>query len=163
MTEYLIEHLVKRNPTMGTYLKKAALISLPVLGLLLMPLLGMFGPLVVVILIMVDMFFFKRLDLEYEYVFYNGDLEIDKVMGREARKHLLSVNIKEIDVLAPTGAQEVLGYQHLKAIDYSTCTQGNQTYEMVIPKGAEKVRIIFEPNEAMLKAMKDLAPRKVVF
>ena len=163
MTEYLIEHLVKRNPTTGTYLKKAALIALPVLGLLLMPVLGMFGPIVVVILIMVDMYFFKRLDLEYEYVFYNGDLDIDKVMGREARKHLLSVNIKEMDVLAPTGAQEVLGYQHLKAIDYSTCTPGNRTYEMVVPKGGEKVRIIFEPNEAMLKAMKDMVPRKVIF
>ena len=163
MAEYFIEHLVKRNATFGTYLKKAALILLPVLGLFLMPFLGMLGPLLVVVLVMVDMYFLRRLDLEYEYVFYNGDLEIDKVMGKEARKHLLSTSIKEMDVLAPTGAQEVLGYQHLKAIDYSTCTPGNQTYEMVIVKGSEKVRIVFEPNEAMLKAMKDLAPRKVIF
>ena len=163
MAEYFIEQLVKKQATFGTYLKKAGLLLLPILGLLLTPFLAAFGPLLVVVLVMLDVYLFKRLDLEYEYVFYNGDLDIDKVMGKEARKHLLTTSIKDAIVVAPTGAQEVLGYQHLKAINYSTCVPGNKTYELITTKGSDKVRIIFEPNEAMLKAMKDIAPKKVFF
>lgn len=161
MTEYFIEQLVKRSVTIGTTVKKVGLIALTIIAFLISPLLSAFGPLVIVALIMLDIFLFKRMDIEYEYAFFNGDFDIDKVMGKESRKRLFSVNLKDVDVIAPSGSQEVLGYERLKAINYSTCTPGNKTYELVTLQGSEKVRVIFEPNEKMLNAMKDLAPRKV--
>ncbi len=161
MGDYFIEQLVKRNATVGTILAKAALILVTVLSLFVM-LLFPLGIWLTIILVVVDVFLFKRMDVEYEYSFYNGELDIDKVMAKESRKRQFSTTIKDMDLLAPTGAQELLGYQRLKAVDYSTRTAGSQTYEMVTFKGGEKVRMIFEPNEEMLNAMRDLAPRKVV-
>lgn len=156
MGDYFIEQLVKRNTTIGNTLAKVALILVTVLSLVV-------GIWLTIILVIVDMFLFKRMDVEYEYSFYNGDLDIDKVIAKESRKKQFSTNIKDMDLLAPSGAQELLGYQRLKVIDYSTRTAGNRTYEMVTSKDGEKVRVVFEPNEEMLNAMRDLAPRKVIF
>ncbi len=162
MAEQYIEQLVKRSVTMGTKIKKVGLITFTVLcvgSILIYPPVGFFLTIVAVLL---DMFLFKRMDIEYEYIFISGDLYIDRIAGKSTRKRFFSVDVKDMVVLAPSKAPELAGYQHLKALNYSTCTEGNKTYEMVAPKGSEKVRIIFEPNEELLRAMRDIAPRKVV-
>lgn len=38
----------------------------------------------------------KKLNIEYEYLATNGDLDIDMIVGREKRKRLLSLNCRQI-------------------------------------------------------------------
>ena len=109
-----------------------------------------------------DVFLFGRMNVEYEYVYYEGDLDIDRITNKSSRKKMFTASVKDMDVIAPTNSQELLGYQHLKVIDYSTGEAGNKTYELVTKKGSEKVRVRFEPKEEMLEAMKSIAPRKVI-
>jgi len=164
MTEQYIEQLVKRSVTFGTKVKKAGLIALTAISvglILIYPPVGFFLTIVFAIL---DMFLFKRLDVEYEYVYISGDLHIDRIAGKSTRRRFFSVDVKDVDVIAPTGSPELMGYQHLKAVNYSSWTPGNRTYEMVAPapKGSGKIRVIFEPSEELLRAMRDMAPRKVI-
>lgn len=163
MTDNFIELLVKRRATLGTKMKKAALI---VLTLVLIVVTLRFFPsallLVAALMIGLDVFLFGRMNIEYEYVFYEGELQIDRIVNKASRKKIMAVDVKEVDVIAPTNAQELLGYQHLKMKDYSTCQPENKTYEFVIKEGSDKVRVRFEPNEKMLNAMKNIAPRKVI-
>ena len=98
MGDYFIEQLVKRNATIGTILAKAALILVTVLSLFVM-LLFPLGIWLTIILVVVDVFLFKRMDVEYEYSFYNGELDIDKVMAKESRKRQFSMTIKDMDLL----------------------------------------------------------------
>ena len=103
MNEFLIEQLVKRNQTIATTLKKAGLIAVTVLSAFLtlaFPILTV----VTVILIFVDNFLFKRMNVEFEYVYFNGDLDIDKIMNMQSRKKQFSTNIKEMEVIAPSGS-----------------------------------------------------------
>lgn len=37
-------------------------------------------------MIVIDVLMFRNLNVEYEYVFVNGDLDIDKIMNKARRK-----------------------------------------------------------------------------
>jgi len=162
MTELLIEQLVKKKPTVKDKLIKVGLIALTAVSFI--P--AVLFPYVIwltMILVILDYILIKKLDVEYEYIYFNGDLDIDKIMSKEMRKRMFSTTIKEMEILAPTGSDAAMRVQHIKAIDLSTCNPENKTYEMVTMFKGEKVRLIFEPNEQMLNAIRDMAPRKVIF
>ncbi|MCL2030817.1 MAG: hypothetical protein FWG93_04665, partial [Oscillospiraceae bacterium] len=43
----------------------------------------------------------RRLNVEYEYIFTNGDIDFDIIYGRTRRKRLLSANCREFELMAP--------------------------------------------------------------
>ena len=105
----------------------------------------------------------KNTNTEYEYVFYNGNIEIDRIVAKKFRKHLISTDLHAVEVVAPTGSLEVQQYRKLKKYNYSSRRKGIQTYQMVIHHKGKKVRVIFEPNEEFLTDLKLSSPRKVYF
>ena len=162
MNEFLTEQLVKRDKTVATTLKKVGLISATVVAVLLVfvhPMLAWVAALMVV----ADIILFKRMNVEFEYVYFNGDLDIDKIMDMQSRKRVFSSNIKEMEVIAPTGSVELHPYQRTKTLDFSTHNPEDKTYEMVTLFKGETVKVIFNPNEKILDGMKNMAPRKVFF
>ena len=50
---------------------------------------------------------FRNLNVEYEYVFVNGDLDIDKIMNKARRKRMFSVDADQMELLAPVGSVEL--------------------------------------------------------
>lgn len=162
MGDFYTEQLVKQKTTGATIVKKAALIVAIVIGVFIM----LLNPILVVIpalLIWFAIYLFQRMDLEFEYLYFNGDLDIDKIMGKQARKRVFSTNIKDMEVVAPTGSVELQQYRNLKALDFSSKQENAKTYEMVTSHKGQKVKVVFEPNETILKGMQLLAPRKVFF
>ena len=161
MTEFMTEQLVKQRQTTATVVKKGALIAVTALFLLLSMVISLFM-IAFMIMLVVDYFVFPRFNLEFEYTYFTGSLDIDKIMNMQARKRVISTDVKDIDIVAPTGSPELRPYQELKVIHCGTKEPENKTYELVAPYKDGKVRIIFEPNEEILKGMKMLAPRKVI-
>ena len=45
--------------------------------------------------------FQKKLSIEYEYIFTNGSLDIDKILGKEERKRLYTVECKDMEFFEP--------------------------------------------------------------
>ena len=43
----------------------------------------------------------KQFEIEYEYILTNDELDVDKIIARERRKHLLSVDIRTFEIPAP--------------------------------------------------------------
>ena len=104
MSDFYTEQLVKRKASMGTMVAKAALIALTVVSLLsffLFPL----GILFFGIMIVADIFLFRQLDLEFEYLYVNGDLDIDKIMAKQKRKRVFQTNVSELEVMRLQGQQ----------------------------------------------------------
>ena len=160
MNEFLTEQLVKRRQTTVTTMKKAGLIAVTVLSAFL----ALFHSLLIwvtIILAVVDAFLFKRMNLEFEYLYFNGDLDIDKIMNMQSRKRVFSSNIKEMEVIAWSGSVELQQYQRYKILDFSTQNPDDKVYEMVTQFKGEIVRVLFNPNEKILNEMKNMAPRKV--
>lgn len=161
MNDFYTEQLVKKRTTGGAVFAKAGLIALTFLSFILLTKIP-FAIIIVIGMFALDIYLFKGMDLEYEYLFVNGDLDIDKVMAKSKRKRIFSTNVEELELLAPSGSSELRLIQVQKTYNYSTLVPGNKTYELVVTQKGQKVKVIFEPNETILNGFKAFAPRKVI-
>ncbi|SDG94611.1 DUF6106 family protein [Marvinbryantia formatexigens] len=166
MSDLYTEIIVKRKKTAKDTILKALLIAVTVLAVLaaLFTTLGIFAFIAAVVLVIVDFIFIPTFDVEFEYLYVNGELDIDKIMSKQKRKRVYSADVKNLEIMAPTKSHALDAYnrrQDLKTLDFSSRDEQNQSYTMIIKgeKGLE--RVLFEPNEVILKDMKRMAPREV--
>lgn len=116
-------------------------------------------------LIYLDMIVFRNTDMEYEYQFICGELDIDCIYGKRKRKRARRFDMKSIEVLAPLNSDKLAYYNNngkLKVMDYSSGYPDRQRYAFILPveEGAT-AKVIFEPNEEMVNAIKNIAPSRV--
>ena len=149
MSDLYSELLVKKEPTAKDSIVKYGMIVLTVLavgaGLFISPML-------------------PRTDLEYEYLFVNGEFDIDMVMSKSKRKKVMSMNLSEADLVAPLDSHRMdyyNGNSRLKTLDYSSGNQQHRRFAVIIKSGGENCKIIIEPDEQMAQAIKNSAPSKV--
>ena len=164
MSDLYSEFLVKKESTAKDAIVKYGLIVLTVLaagaGLFINPLL-----LVLAIALGVACYFvIPRTDLEYEYLFVNGEFDIDMVMAKSKRKKVMSVNLSEADLIAPLNSHKMdyyNGNSRMKTLDYTSGNPEHQRFAIIMKAGGENSRIIIEPDDEMAKAIKNSAPSKV--
>lgn len=164
MSDLYSELLVKKEPTAKDSIVKYGMIVLTVLavdaGLFISPILL----LVAVALGVASYFVIPRTDLEYEYLFVNGEFDIDMVMSKSKRKKVMSMNLREADLVAPLDSHRMdyyNGNSRLKTLDYSSGNQQHRRFAVIIKRGGENCKIIIEPDEQMAQAIKNSAPSKV--
>lgn len=160
MSDFYTEQLVKKKRDMKDIVVMAVLVSLTIASIFAIFLFPM-AIIAPVVMIAADVIMFRRLDVEYEYIYVNGELDIDKVMHKEKRKHLFSANVNDMEVLARAGAPELGPFQNAKTYDYTTKETNAKVYAMVLLVKGEKVKVLFEPNEQILEGIWMNAPRKV--
>ncbi len=161
MSDFYTEKLVKKQQGIKELLIKAFLIALAISSVVSVFLLGMiiFVP---VIVIAVAFFVISRMDIEYEYLYVNGDLDVDKIIHKAKRKRIFSSNVKELELLAPFDAPELKAYGKAKLLDVSSGGGDGNLYAMVARQNNGLVKVLFEPDETILEGFRMLAPRKVI-
>lgn len=101
-------------------------------------------------------------DLEYEYLYLDKELTVDKVMAKTKRKRVAKYDMERMEIIAPVRSYHLDQFKNrtVKTVDYSSGAAGQPDlrYAMYYSGG---VKVIFEPNAAMVKAIKNIAPRKV--
>ena len=112
-----------------------------------------------------DIIIFRNTDIEYEYQFFSGQLDVDVIYGKKKRKRAKRFEMKKIEVLAPMNSDKLAYYREnnkLKVVDYSSGYPNREKYVFVIP-GDEGVvqKVIFEPTEEMVNAIRQYVPSKV--
>ncbi|MGN8887230.1 DUF6106 family protein [Blautia sp. HCP28S3_G10] len=164
MGDLYSEYLVKKQPTTKDAVIRYGLIALTVLfaaaGLFMIPLLLI----VAVALAVACYFIIPKTDMEYEYLFVNGELDIDAVMAKSKRKKVKSLDIREADLIAPLNSHRMDYYNgntKLKTLDYSSGDPSHRRFAVIIKSENENCRIIIEPDEHMIQAIKNSAPGKV--
>lgn len=103
--------------------------------------------------------------VEYEYALTNNELDVDKIMAKKRRKHMLTVDFKHIDICAavndPTYVYEFNNSQSIaKTYDFS----GASEYEVYFADFADsegKIRILFNPTDKMKDSLRLINPRAV--
>ena len=161
MGEFYTELLVKRKAGAKEKLMKVLLIVMVLLSLPTV-LMYRFGVLIVVAVVAFAVFMFSRLDVVFEYLYFNGDLDVDIIYRKMKRKKIFSMNVSEMEMLAPINSIEVKHYDKLRTFDYSSGTRNGSEYVMIVSKNGQKGRIIFEPNEKIVEDLFYKAPRKVI-
>lgn len=161
MDDFYTEQLIKKQTDAKDILKKVGLIALTVLSVLLVFVIPV-GIILPVVMIVIDVLMFRNLNVEYEYVFVNGDLDIDKIMNKARRKRMFSVDADQMELLAPAGAVELMQYKKIKTYDYTSGKENAEIYVLIASNKGEKCKILFEPNETIVEGFFVKAPRKVI-
>lgn len=99
--------------------------------------------------------------MAYEYIFVDGQIDFDRILGGERRKTMQRTDLEKIEVVAPEGSYALDSYRHLPLVDYSSGYDSDKHYIAVSigEKGTEQIR--FTPDEKMLSMMRLKAPSKI--
>lgn len=103
----------------------------------------------------------KRLVVEYEYALTNGELDVDKIIGKSKRKRLCSVHIGTItafgkwndDMLVEADSTIVLASDNSGKLD--------EYYMDFKYKDYGETTLFFSPNEKMLELITGYLPREI--
>ena len=165
MNESYAEASVKKKQTIKDHLIRAGLITLIILLLLYwMPILGMFAVPVISLIFLGCIFLFPRLKIEYEYIFCDGQLDFDKIMGGAKRKTALRIDFERVEIMAPVNSHALDPYRNNPQIKEKNFTslEPNRNVYAIIVKEEGLLKILFEPDEKIIEAIKQKSPRKIV-
>ncbi|MCU6685755.1 DUF6106 family protein [Dorea acetigenes] len=161
MDGFYTEQLIRKRKSVKDLMIEVLLLAVTIVSAAVV-FIHFVGIILLIVMIIIDVFVFRALDIEYEYLYLDGDLEIDKIVHKERRKRLFSVNAADVKLLAPSGSDRLNAFKNADVRDYTSGNPNAEVYEMVVVFSEETKRIVFEPNETILKGMKTLVPQKVV-
>ena len=161
MSDSYVECLVKAKQPTWAKILKVLLIALTVLSCLVMFVFIIFLP--VALAAGVGAYFLNMYtDLEYEYLYLDKELSVDKIMAKSKRKRVGTYSLDRMEVFAPVYSYHLDNFKNrqVKEKDYSIgeVLQPDGRYGMYYECG---VKILLSPNEELVKVLKNMAPRKV--
>ena len=147
-------------------IKSSGLRALVVVGIIigvLFILLGGFFSIAGIVLAVVLVWLYPKLNIEYEYVFVDGQIDFDRITGKSKRKTMLRIDLEQVEIIAPQGSHALDGYTYVELVkkDFSSNDKNSKPYIIIASVKDKKYRISFEPNEKMLAMMKQKSPRKI--
>lgn len=165
MEDLFSETLIKKKRTAKDLAAWLPLFCLGVLlligGLLVHPLLLLAGAAAAGLGIWLQ----RRHNIEYEYAYVNGQLDIDCIYARTSRRRLASYDLRQMEVMAPLGSEFLArsGGGNLRTADYTSGEEAerDRVYAVILPHEGATVRVLFQPTEAMKKDIRMRAPSKV--
>ncbi len=161
MSETYVECLVKSEASLLVKFGKIVLIMLTIgfglLGFIVWP--ALFVALGTGI---AAYFVCLQADLEYEYLYLDKELSVDKVLAKSKRKKVSKFDVERMEIFAPIKSHHLDNYKNrqCKVQDYSTKVeeQPDTRYVMFYDGNA---KVILSPSPELVKALKNVAPRKV--
>ncbi|MCM1181852.1 MAG: DUF6106 family protein [Roseburia sp.] len=117
---------------------------------------------VTVALGVLDYFVFQWTDIEYEYLYLDKEITIDKIMAKTRRKRACVIDVGKIEILAPVNSHQLDSYRNrqVKTLDYSA---GNDLPEQKLYaayyEGNQKYQLNL--TEDFVKTIRGIIPRKV--
>lgn len=115
--------------------------------------------LIVVALIYGTSKIFKQISIEYEYIFTNGELDFDKIIGKASRKRIISVRCAEVEKYGDYKNGMVAPGSVNKTHFFCNEDSENQKYMIVKNKDEGMVMLVFAPDERMQGAIEKYIPR----
>ncbi len=164
MNDLYTEASVKKRVTAtDTAIKVVAILVVVAMifaGLLFNKLLTLIG----VLGIFAAYYLLPQLNVMYEYVFCDGQLDFDKIMAGEKRKHMYRLDFDHVLIMAPANSHALDSYKSnpaAKKLDFTSLEKDRKVYCIVESSGDLQTLVYFEPNEKMISYIKQKAPRKV--
>lgn len=162
MSDTYVECLVKKKQSMIAKILKGLLFALTVVFGVATLLFG-FVPFVAAVICGVAAYLINYFtDIEYEYLYLDRELVVDKVMAKSRRKRVATYSVDRMEILAPVKSYHLDGYKNrnvkVKDCSVGAVLQPDLRYAMYYEGG---LKILLSPSEQLIKAVKNVAPRKV--
>lgn len=153
---------VKRKDTMLTIGLKALMIIGVLLGLFFM-FIGQIFSIIGLVIIVGVFFLYPKLDVEYEYVFVDGQIDFDRITGKAKRKTMLRIDFEQVEIMAPSTSHSLDSFNNmqLEEKNFTSMDKESKHYTIIANVDNKKMKILFEPSEKMLDMIKQKSPRKL--
>ncbi|MCL2462870.1 MAG: DUF6106 family protein [Defluviitaleaceae bacterium] len=167
MRDVFNEQLVKKRPTMADTAKKAGLIAACVLiGLISFYFFPGLAVFILAAAIFGTYWLFRRMNIEYEYVYTNGELDIDIIYAKAKRKRLFSGDTKDFEIMCAvldTAHQRDLENVRDKPKRYYSGVVDDSTYAFIASYKGKRSIYVIEPDAEMLEAISSTVPKRKFF
>ena len=156
MNDALYEQLVPRKQKTSGILISILIIVLAVaVAVLGMPLVGFLSFLIAVLILMIAFYFiFPKLNVEYEYMILNHDLQIDAIYNKSKRKHMLSFDIQSAEIIAPKKSPRLNAFHPDKTYDFTSGNENADVYAVMISLDQKNSCVYIEPDRKMIEHMR---------
>lgn len=163
MNESYKELLVKKDRgAKETFIRIISVVPTVLLGLLTFLTGNMIFFIIVIALGVLDYFIFQWTDIEYEYLYLDKEISVDKIMAKTRRKKLMTISVEKIEIMAPEKSYQLDSCRNrqTKVTDLSAGHDlPDQKLYWVFYEGNQK--ILMNLTEDFAKTIKGIAPRKV--
>ena len=163
MNDSYMEYMVRKKITVKDHLIRVSMIVLTVFFFSLFPVMP-FSLIIAAILAAIAYFVvFPRTDLEYEYLYCDKQITVDKIMAQRKRKQVAVYDTDKIELLVPVNSYRLKAFEHrtLKEVPLWSLKEDDHVPYVMIYEGNQKV-ILDLPAE-FVKMVQNAAPRKVYF
>ncbi len=166
--DLFMEYIIKRKKGVKeNILTLAIILSVP--SLIYLSLILMFtslAPLTIFLIagiLFLAYYLISRLNVEFEYIITNNELDIDKIVAKKTRKRLITIDLRKIDIVAPatTEAHHLELSSSATNIIFADSGIAQNAYFINFTRDGQTYRVFLSPTEKMIEAMKMFAPGKV--
>ena len=168
MGDVFLEQLVKKKSTGVDILKKCLIL----LAGLFLCLLGLnfvvsqfFGPialLVAVGAIYFSWFFITSLNLEFEYIYTNGEIDVDKIMAKRKRKRMTTVKISAFEEFGTYDQEKFRSRSFDATVNAAVSPSEPETrYAVYRSREGKHCLLLFSPDERLLAEIEKIYNRRV--
>ena len=131
-----------------------------VAGLIVLAL--MFAP-AIVFLIIVGVIYasyklIMMLSVEFEYIFVNGDLDVDKIVAKASRKRVVSIKCSEVEKFGEYKGQPAPSSVKQTFICCNPDSEG-QIYLIAKDRNHGQIMLVMAPDERIREAIETAVPR----
>ena len=106
--------------------------------------------------------YFKRVGAEYEYIFTNGQLDVDKIVGKEDRRRLYSIDVKDLEVFEPYDPKKMQGRTFDRRGFPCSSPESPELYCLVFRhKEYGRTMICINMNPELLEAINGFLPQEL--
>lgn len=103
--------------------------------------------------------FIKKLSIEYEYAFTNGEFDVDAIYSKKTRSHILTVKVKEFKMCARVFDEEYKDYfiknsDRVRVMQLGDGNLNSSTYFADFFLDGELKRMIFSPSKHLIEQMR---------
>ncbi|HIW57740.1 MAG TPA: hypothetical protein H9685_06170 [Firmicutes bacterium] len=167
--DIFVEQLVKKRRDGKDYLIMilcvvGVLAVLAAFSVFSMTAIGFIAFLVAAALVYVLYMVFTSINLEYEYCFTNGALDVDKIINVRKRKRMTELNARTIELMAPRSHSQYERYlrdQQYKKVYACADRNADDLYFVLYMENENKKMLLFSPNEKIKEGFKRFNPQKV--
>ena len=124
---------------------------------------GLFGFLAFIAMCAFAYHMIQNMNVEFEYLLVDRTFSVDRIFSKTRRKKAAEYTLEDIQVIAPVTSGHIKEYENQvkKVIDYTSGNPEAVRYAFIYTKSGAGEKVLFEPDEKMVRCFRQMAPRKM--
>lgn len=161
LNDSYVEQALKARPGNDFYVKLAISIWVIFMGIPVLFFVGGVGIILSIIGICLFVYFLGYRNMEYEYTFTNGNIEVAVIYNASRRKELMHFEMDQVTMVVPEKSERISHENFVKTHNFTSGNKNRAGIAFVVEINGNKELVLIEPNEKSLEHIKGFAKNKM--